>query len=1209
MVNEKEFVARVEAAGADELASILTRPSADEERALRAYFGDELYQRLHAMSLRRNISRGTRALKGKVIVIHGIMGSDLASFDSGGDVDHIWVKVARLVMGRFSRLQLNDDGLGGEHDVRATGIMKRYYGELMLSLSQTWEVRPYWFDWRKDLNLAANELAAKISNWFSDNEPFHIVAHSMGGLVARTFIKNHRRRWETAQDTKHNLKAGGRLVMLGTPNHGAFCVPQILTGLEPIIRKIALFDLRHDLEELLEISNTFVGSYQMLPSQILDANMAKLYQSETYVGFKVSQRCLDKAKKHHEELSDIVDVERMIYVAGYDQPTLGGIRDFTKLGRAEAYEVTLDGDGRVAHRVGLLHKNNKQVPTFYIKEEHGSLASNETVIRAVDNLIEVGTTALLSTTLPARRTFADITTQANQDQLRREYARRQTDEIEYTKTFAARLQTQTQSKRSSNVSANFISVEERRVEEFLTRGFLGGEAVEAKRDEDAAKTFIPRLEIALLHGGIEDLDHNADYRRSLSNGNRTKPIDAISVGHYIGVKPTAAEYALDLAISRKLPGKLSAGENHLSEADLVLTQYTERGIIRGELGQPFFLNDPRATATTAGDGRTIAVVGMGEPGRFGSSELVVLARELCWSLGRLGKRHLATVLIGSGVGTLAPRDAVSAWLRGASRALAGSAHDAGRHLTRITFIEHNPRRVEEINDAIIHVKQTMAANRTLDVIYQGISPTLKQALPRLIREREEGDWQRERLRRKRLQEAQANGFAKTFNNDNQHQPLPTQVTVSLDNNVYRFGAITEEASIPERAIPIDASLVMRANDELAAEQNPAKQFENGQFLEQLLLPNDLRAKIYTDAPLVMLLDATTARVHWEMVAQTGISGGEVRGDAVKSFDDVADYFVGTGRGFTRRLRTTFAPPPEPPPPPRRVLKVLVVADPAEDARLPGAEEEGVEVADLFESFNKVYADTSDNRIAVTRLFAPREATRTNVMKHLMLHSYDVLHYAGHCMYDHADPTASGWIFSDGERLSAKELNRVDRIPKFVFSNACESGITPDRSELRTVELAPSFAEAFFARGVANFVCTAWSVDDFGARLFAKRLYACLLGLQETEDNSNMYERATNLTPVMHIAMREARRAVAATDFGARTWGAYQHYGNPYLQFFDQRTLSGEMKEEHPNPRNTPRIAAVSSGNGQATTSKKGSGKKTANKKTASKKVAGSKAKV
>src|SRR5918999_5020784 len=98
-----------------------------------------------------------------------------------------------------------------------------------------------------------------------------------------------------------------------------------------------------------------------------------------------------------------------------------------------------------------------------------------------------------------------------------------------------------------------------------------------------------------------------------------------------------------------------------------------------------------------------------------------------------------------------------------------------------------------------------------------------------------------------------------------------------------------------------------------------------------------------------------------------------------------------------------------------------------------------------------------------------------------------------------------------QRLSANELNRIDRVPKFVFSNACESGITPDRSRERSVDLAPSFAEAFFARGVANFVCTAWPVDDAAARVFALTLYSDLLGIRLDQSTLTGGEEEAKLT--------------------------------------------------------------------------------------------------
>jgi hypothetical protein len=269
----------------------------------------------------------------------------------------------------------------------------------------------------------------------------------------------------------------------------------------------------------------------------------------------------------------------------------------------------------------------------------------------------------------------------------------------------------------------------------------------------------------------------------------------------------------------------------------------------------------------------------------------------------------------------------------------------------------------------------------------------------------------------------------------------------------------------------------------------------------------------------------------------------------ESIPSLEHRFLGTCRGLTRQLRTVFAPPPEPPPPPSRLLRVLVVADPAEDNRLLGAEEEGVEVAELFEAFNLVNEGQTKNRVEVDRLIGPRLATRTNVLRHLMLRRYDVLHVAGHCLYDPMDPAGSGWLFTGGSRVRAYELSRIDRVPAFVFSNACESGLTPEEPDQRTPDLAPSFAEAFFARGVTNFVCTAWPVDDEAARVFARTLYAGLLGLHLDDDGL----KVGLTTPlVMYSAMQRARIAAANSPNGEQTWGAYQHYGNPYFRIFDPR---------------------------------------------------------
>jgi CHAT domain-containing protein len=134
------------------------------------------------------------------------------------------------------------------------------------------------------------------------------------------------------------------------------------------------------------------------------------------------------------------------------------------------------------------------------------------------------------------------------------------------------------------------------------------------------------------------------------------------------------------------------------------------------------------------------------------------------------------------------------------------------------------------------------------------------------------------------------------------------------------------------------------------------------------------------------------------------------------------------------------------------------------------------------------------------------------------------------VYDEANPEKSGLLFSDNDRLTAADLNQVDRTPKFIFANACESGVMPSRADLSSPDLPATFAEAFFKKGVANFLCTAWPIGDTPAADFAEELYMNLLG--DSGPPAPMFE-----------AVRAARRRIADTP----SWGAYQHYGDPYFR--------------------------------------------------------------
>lgn len=1153
MSNEQAFIARVESADTEELIRLLRRPSPEQEKALRAHFGEDRYQRMHSLAVTRSLRRGIEEKRGNVVVIPGIMGSDLSAFDPANQPIHIWVNLIRLALGDIEKPQLGEDGrtdFDPNLSIRATGVLKRHYGELILSLSEHWNVRPFGYDWRKDIGIAAADLEAKICAWFDEKQPIHLVTHSLGGLVARAFIRDYPERWQTMAGKnlggKEEQKPVGKLIMLGTPNYGSLAIMAAITGQDSLVKLLQVADIWHSEAELLRILHTFPSLYQILPPPdapgIDSANL--LYELSTYGQLDLPLRHLQDAVAHHESMSRVIGNDRMIYIAGCNQPTLSNIKNVNHVlaDRSKAFEVTWDGDNRVTHASGILKKpDGSPIRTYYIEETHGNLSSNRKVIAAIDELLEKGTTQLLDEKIRQRR-GATSAAAAWEQMLRAEAIDHEERRIS---RFVRRLDTRQSpgegTDSSESRALNYISPEQREAEDALTRDFLSYHS-EGEPVEKVEVTFpAARIEIRLVHNSIETAH---------IGGRGDLPIDAVSVGHYFGLRPEprTAEYALDQAISKAERGLAHKNDPYLGEQPyFLLTQFSERGIIRGELGQPFFLKDPRQSKRDQGPERVIAIAGMGVVGRFGEPELTVLVRELIWSLGRLGKQHLATVLIGAGNDTLPEREAISGWIRGIKRAITGSRQDERYRLKRITFVERSWKKVRAIQDAILAEQARLESKDRLIIQYQPLSDKVLDQL--------EADEQESELRYLLDQQAKKSSSKKSQGKPVQQEPpgerASTRMTVELDDRIrtYRFGALTEIASIPQREIPLDPDLVATANDELAGEWNVRQQLQRGQFLERLLIPADLRPILYTGAPLVILLDSTTARIHWEMLAQTTVARPAETSETGKE-EDV--NFLGMDRSLTRQLRTTFAPPPEPPPPPRRMIRVLVVADPGEGQyHLPGAEEEGVEVADLFERFNRIY-ETTENRVEVVRLFGPRHATRTAVLRHLMLQSYDILHFAGHCSYDTNDPAASGWIFGDGKRLSANELRRIDRIPKFVFSNACESGLTPDRSGERNVKLAPSFAEEFFGRGVANFVCTAWPVDDLTAQMFATNVYSMLLGLRWNK-GQNRYEPQSPAP--LHVAMRKARKAISENEaYDARTWGAYQHYGNPFMQLFDAASL-------------------------------------------------------
>ena len=373
----KDFITRLEAADTEELARLVARPTPEAEKALRAYLGSKHYQRLHSLAMRRELMRGVNSGKRRpnVIIIPSMFGSELTLTDINGNQERMWLSPRHIVAGQLGRLRLDLNGLtefDTNYSINATGIMKRYYGELMLALAERCNVHAFWYDWRKSFKIAAAQLRGRINTWFGENEPVHIITHGEGSMVARSYIALFREQW-----SRHN----GRLIMLGPPHHGIFTAVMAITGHLGIIRWLDQLDPHDEIADARTIAASFPSLYQLFPSPCQDPAMAALYDPATYAPeLKITPEQLTLGHEQHELLYPVVDPNRMVVIAGHNQPTFVTMdvdalkaRPLTK-DPFKIYKASRAGDGTVACSMATLKTaDGCSVPTAYIQATHSNL--------------------------------------------------------------------------------------------------------------------------------------------------------------------------------------------------------------------------------------------------------------------------------------------------------------------------------------------------------------------------------------------------------------------------------------------------------------------------------------------------------------------------------------------------------------------------------------------------------------------------------------------------------------------------------------------------------------------------------------------------------------------------------------------------------------------------------------------------------------------
>ncbi|NKB37557.1 MAG: hypothetical protein GKR93_10365 [Gammaproteobacteria bacterium] len=226
-----------------------------------------------------------------VVFIHGVLGSKLRE-DSGGD--DLWLgSLDRILLSEYEELAYKIDpetlepekGSIHAYTVADDAVGKDFYGKIIRTLKDAGNYRKveigqsvnpkqknfyvFFYDWRQDNVKTAAQLTEFIDQIRVDYEQpdlkVDIVAHSMGGLITRYYIRYGSQ--DVVKDNDFDKKVtmyGGdrvrRVVLLGTPNLGSTkTLNRFINGVKIGLKRIGT-----------ETLATMPSLYQLFPHPLND---------------------------------------------------------------------------------------------------------------------------------------------------------------------------------------------------------------------------------------------------------------------------------------------------------------------------------------------------------------------------------------------------------------------------------------------------------------------------------------------------------------------------------------------------------------------------------------------------------------------------------------------------------------------------------------------------------------------------------------------------------------------------------------------------------------------------------------------------------------------------------------------------------------------------------------------------------------------------
>lgn len=601
---------------------------------LEDYFGPEQYRELSDLAKdasKRSVRGGAR-----VLILPGIMGSTLGRKVLGIN-NVLWLDPIEIALGRVTALKLD----ASPSKYRALGVILFAYLRLKLRLRAAgFDADFYPFDWRLDLPTLGKQLAEAIQS-----APFsqvNIVAHSMGGLVARAAVK-----YAGAKIS--------RVIMLGTPNYGSYAPAQVVRATYDVVQKIAGLDPFHKVEDLCaQVFNTFPGLYQMLPAPEKLSGV-DLYDPSVWpkTGPQPRAELLAAAKGAKTNLA--AADERFFLIAGVNKDTVTGL---TLRDGEFAYELSPAGDGTVPLDLALLSGiPPKQI--YYIEEGHGSLPNNANVGKAVQDLLARGSTSVLSNDAPPlKRATRVVSEQEMAMKARTAVKPGQLGSSDFRQLLEAVASPSSSDGAALGPAGQLPSIEN-----------AGGAASSSALQQQFQSLVIgrrrqQRIELTLARGSITEVES-----------------PAYVLGMFRNVAPSGAANAID----QRLDGAIA--------------EFTARRMFSGNVGEVFTI--PTRRSSVHAD--LVLFAGLGSFDRFNSDVQQLVAENVTRVLVRSGVEEFATVLIGAGSGQSVAA-VVQNLVVGFFRALRDS--DRKHRFRGITLCESSPDRYNEMKAELFRLAGT-----------------------------------------------------------------------------------------------------------------------------------------------------------------------------------------------------------------------------------------------------------------------------------------------------------------------------------------------------------------------------------------------------------------------------------------------------------------------------------------------------------------------